>query len=83
MNCGLVTEWLRWRSATPRKLVQFQPNPPINKEVVLMDNKHELILNSLIKDLELKSDDEFFIELEKANIVFEGNSMLIDITSNK
>ena len=83
MNCGLVTEWLRWRSATPRKLVQFQPNPPINKEVVLMDNKHELILNSLIKDLELKSDDEFFTELEKTNIVFEDSFTSINTTVNE
>ena len=48
-----------------------------------MDSKHELILNSLIKDLELKSDDEFFIELEKANIVFEDSFTLINTTINE
>lgn len=48
-----------------------------------MDKKHLLLLNLLIKDLELKSDNEFFIELEKANIVFEDNSTLINTTSNK
>ena len=56
---------------------------PINKEVVLIDSKHKLILNSLIKDLELKSDDEFFTELEKTNIVFEDSFTSINTTVNE